>query len=168
MTQLAGDRALGSAGPIPRVSSRRRLGWGDRLVLVVATAFALFLGLPVAVLIVRSIATGALAEAASSTVVLDALALSLVTTSTSLVLTVLIGLPLAFVLARRTFRGRWLVEGIVDLPIVLPPSVAGLALLLVFGRRGGLGEAMTGRGIVSAVSSRAGSLARSGWRSTSG
>ena len=71
-----------------------------------------------------------------SPVVLDALWLSLVTTAISLVITVTFGLPLAFVLARRRFRGKGLVEAIVDLPIVLPPAVAGLALLLVFGRRG--------------------------------
>ena len=51
-------------------------------------------------------------------------------------MTVTLGLPLAFVLARRRFPGKGLLEAVVDLPIVLPPSVAGLALLLVFGRRG--------------------------------
>ena len=50
-------------------------------------------------------------------------------------------------LARRSFRGKWLVEAIVDLPIVLPPSVAGLALLLVFGRRGVLAGPMQAAGI---------------------
>ena len=49
-------------------------------------------------------------------------------------------MPLAFVLARRRFRGSALVEAVIDLPIVLPPSVAGLALLLLLGRRGLLGE----------------------------
>jgi molybdate transport system permease protein len=44
------------------------------------------------------------------------------------------------VLARRTFRGSGLLEAVVDLPIVLPPAVAGLGLLLVFGRRGLFGE----------------------------
>ena len=73
---------------------------------------------------------------------LDALWLSLVTTAISLVITVALGLPLAFVLARRRFRGKGSLEAIVDLPIVLPPSVAGLALLLVFGRRGLLGGAV--------------------------
>ena len=80
-------------------------------------------------------------------VVLDALLLSLVTTSISLVLTVTFGLPLAWLMARRTFRGSWLVETIVDLPIVLPPAVAGLGLLLVFGRRGLLGDAADARAI---------------------
>jgi molybdate transport system permease protein len=105
-------------------------------VLGVAAAFALFLFLPVATLVARSVAGAALQEALVSEAVLTALALSLATTAVSLVLTVVVGLPLAFVLARRRFRGKWLVEAVVDLPIVLPPSVAGLALLLVFGRRG--------------------------------
>jgi molybdate transport system permease protein len=74
--------------------------------------------------------------ALGSTVVLDALWLSLATTAVSLAITVALGLPLAVVLARQRFRGKGWLEAIVDLPIVLPPSVAGLALLLVFGRRG--------------------------------
>jgi molybdate transport system permease protein len=116
-------------------------------VLLVATGFALFLGLPVAALLIRALLGGALAVAVTSEVVLTALALSLATTAASLVLTVVIGLPLAFVLARRAFRGKWLVEAVVDLPIVLPPSVAGLALLLVFGRRGLIGEQLYAVGI---------------------
>ena len=101
-----------------------------------AALFALFLGLPVVALVARAIARRSLAIALASPVVLDALGLSLVTTAISLVITVALGLPLAFVLARRRFRGKGWLEAIVDLPIVLPPSVAGLALLLVFGRRG--------------------------------
>ncbi len=84
----------------------------------------------------RAILDGSLRVALASPEVLDALWLSLVTTAISLVLTVTLGLPLAVVLARRQFRGKGIVEAVVDLPIVLPPSVAGLALLLVFGRRG--------------------------------
>ena len=113
---------------------------GELTLRAVAGLLALFLGLPVVVLVVRSIATGALANAITTQVVLDALQLSLVTTSISLVITVALGLPLAVVLARRTFRGSGLLEAIVDLPIVLPPAVAGLGLLLVFGRRGLFGE----------------------------
>ena len=113
-------------------------GWTVRLV---AGITLLFLGLPVVVLIARSILDGSLNDAITTPVVLDALFLSLVTTSTSLVLSVTFGLPLAWLMARRTFRGSWLVETIVDLPIVLPPAVAGLGLLLVFGRRGLLGDA---------------------------
>jgi molybdate transport system permease protein len=79
--------------------------------------------------------------------VLTALGLSLLTTAISLVLTVAIGLPLAYVLARRTFRGSTLLETVIDLPIVLPPSVAGLALLLLLGRRGVAGDALHALGI---------------------
>jgi molybdate transport system permease protein len=73
--------------------------------------------------------------------------LSLVTTLASLVLAVVFGTPLALLLARREFRGKGLVEAIIDLPIVLPPTVAGLALLLVLGRRGVLGTPLDDLGI---------------------
>jgi molybdate transport system permease protein len=108
---------------------------------------AITLGLPVVVLVGRALLDGALFASATVRVVVDALALSLLTTSISLVLTVVIGIPLALLLARRTFRGQTLVETVIDLPIVLPPSVAGLALLLVFGRRGLLGETLSVLGI---------------------
>jgi len=112
----------------------------DPRLVSVAAVLVLFLGLPVATLVGRSLTGDALGTVSSSAVVLDALTLSLGTTAVSLVLTVALGLPLAWLLARRRFRGSGLVETIVDLPIVLPPSVAGLGLLFVFGRRGLLGE----------------------------
>ena len=112
-------------------------GWTVRLV---AGLMLLFLGLPIVVLILRSLRDGSLTDALTTPVVLDALLLSLATTSISVVLTAVFGLPVAWLLARRTFRGSWIVETIVDLPIVLPPAVAGLGLLLVFGRRGLIGE----------------------------
>ncbi len=71
--------------------------------------------------------------------VLAALRLSLTTTGISMGLTVLLGTPVAFLLARRRFPGHRLLDALLDLPIVLPPVVAGLSLLLVFGRRGLLG-----------------------------
>ncbi len=125
---------------LERPPARAARGWGSRALIGLAALFVAFLGLPVAAVVVRSVAEGALREAATSEAVLAALWLSLATSAASLVLAVLLGLPLALVLARRRFRGKWLVEAVVDLPIVLPPSVAGLALLLVFGRRGLLGE----------------------------
>jgi molybdate transport system permease protein len=138
--------------PAPREASaprarRRPINWGSATVLVLAGIFAVFLALPIVVLVARSILSGALAQVAGSSAILAALALSLATTSISLVLAVAFGLPLAFVLAHRSFRGKWLVEAIVDLPIVLPPAVAGLALLLVFGRRGALAGPMQAAGL---------------------
>jgi molybdate transport system permease protein len=113
---------------------------GRRPLALAAGLFGWFLGLPVLVLVSRALLDGSLGRAVGSPVVVDALTLSLVTTGVSVVATVALGLPLAVVLARRRFRGKGLLETMVDLPIVLPPSVAGLALLLVFGRRGLLGE----------------------------
>jgi molybdate transport system permease protein len=132
------DEAAGApaAAGRARASTRRASGWGERSLAVLAALFALFLGLPIVTLVARAILDGSLATAVASPVVFDALLLSLVTTAISLIITVTLGLPLAVVLARRQFRGKGWLEAIVDLPIVLPPSVAGLALLLVFGRRG--------------------------------
>ena len=129
----------------PAPPTRRRAAsspWGERSVALVATITTLFLGLPVAVLVLRAVFDGSLAAALSARVVLDALTLSLATTAISLLITVGFGLPLAWILARRTFRGMGLLEALVNLPIVLPPSVAGLALLLVLGRRGVFGSAL--------------------------
>ena len=113
----------------------------------VAIAGGLVLGLPVFVLVGRAILDGSLLETAGLAVVADALALSLATTAVTALLTVVFGTPLALALARRRFRGQVMVETLIDLPIVLPPSVAGLALLLVFGRRGLLGEPLSVMGI---------------------
>jgi molybdate transport system permease protein len=135
----AGARTGSGLGGRAPARSRRPSGPDDLLV-GVGVVVGLLLGLPVAVLVARSVAGGALAGAIATPAVLDALVLSLTTTGASLVLTILLGTPLAFLLARRRFRGASILETIVDLPIVLPPSVAGLALLLVFGRRGFLGE----------------------------
>jgi len=66
-------------------------------------------------------------------------------TATSLAL--LTGAPLAYLLARRKFRGKQLVEALVNLPIVIPHTAAGVALLLVFGRRGLLGKWLLPLGI---------------------
>ena len=117
------------------------------VVVVVAAIAVALLALPVVALLVNAVVGGALAGALSDPAIVAALTLSLITTGVSLVITVVLGMPLAFVLARRRFPGSSLVEAIVDLPIVLPPSVAGLALLLAVGRRGLLGEPLHAVGI---------------------
>jgi len=139
VTEDAAGRAGRRPEAIAMASARSRPDQGrrgERSVEALAALFGLFLALPILTLVGRAIFDGSLATAVGSPVVIDALSLSLVTTAISLAITVTLGLPLAFVLARRTFRGKGWLEAIVDLPIVLPPSVAGLALLLVFGRRG--------------------------------
>ena len=123
--------------------TRSRLPYGLSLA---AAPLTLLLALPVAALVGRAMTSGSLG-AALAPAVLDALALSILTTSASAVLTVAGGTPLALLLARRRFRGRAVAEAVVDLPIVLPPSAAGLALLLLLGRSGPLGEPLAAAGI---------------------
>ncbi len=106
----------------------------------------LFLALPVAALLARAVLGGAIGSAPAGAV-MEALGLSLLTSSLSLLVVAILGAPLAWVLARRSFRGKALAETLVDLPIVLPPTVAGLALLLAFGRRGVLGPSLEVLGI---------------------
>lgn len=72
--------------------------------------------------------------------VYEAIWLSLKTSLLSLIITVLLGTPLAFLLARRAFPLRRLADTLIDLPMVLPPAVAGVALLMAFGRNGLAGQ----------------------------
>ncbi len=140
--------ATGATTPPTRtLASRRRTAPAGHLGALLAVAAAVFLALPVATLVIRAAAVLSAVGGAAARAVADALVLSLLTTAASLVLVVGLGLPLAWWLARRPPRGAALVETLVDLPIVLPPSVAGLALLLVFGRRGLLGEPLALVGI---------------------
>jgi molybdate transport system permease protein len=100
-----------------------------------AALLVLFVAIPLAALYAH-LSPGRFAAAIGSPSALAALRISLLTTTVSLALTLLLGTPLAYVLARGRFPGRDLVDAVVDLPIVVPPAVAGLALLFVFGRYG--------------------------------
>ncbi len=75
-------------------------------------------------------------------VVLEALRLSFITSGLATLIVVVLGLPCAYFLANVRFPGKRFVEVIVDLPMVLPPTVAGFALLLAFGRAGLLGRSL--------------------------
>jgi molybdate transport system permease protein len=77
----------------------------------------------------------------------DAIAVSLKTNAIAFALMVVLGTPFAYVLARARFRGRDLVITVVELPLVMPPAVAGLALLVAFGRLGLLGHTLSALGI---------------------
>ena len=76
----------------------------------------------------------------SADLVADALRLSLVTSLAATAISAVIGIPLAWVLARVDFPGRAILRGLVLLPLVLPPVVGGAALLFALGRRGVVGE----------------------------
>jgi molybdate/tungstate transport system permease protein len=77
----------------------------------------------------------------------DSIALTIITASVATVLAALLGIPLAYLLARRQFPGRRIVQGIIDLPVVIPHPVAGIALLLFLGRRSAVGGALAELGL---------------------
>jgi len=108
--------------------------------------FAVFLFLPLIALLLRA-TPERLWETLGTRPVQQAVGLSLRTAAAATGLSIALGTPVAYVLARRRFRLKRLVEALVDLPVVLPPAVAGLALLMAFGRRGLLGGALEALGI---------------------
>lgn len=134
----------------------RRVGW---LLVMASLPMLLFLLLPLLALVLR-LSLGELLLNIVQPDVVHALRLSVLTTLSSLVLTLLGGTPLAFLIARRHFRGRRALDTLLDLPMVLPPSVAGIALLVAFGRRGLLGQYLQMAGIELAFSSAAVVLAQ--------
>jgi len=77
----------------------------------------------------------------------QAITISVKTTAITTLLTIVFGTPVAFILARRRFPLRRAVDTLIDLPIVLPPAVAGVALLITFGRQGVIGSWLAGLGI---------------------
>jgi molybdate transport system permease protein len=124
------------------LSGSRTRFWRAALALLISVLlviFLLFVTLPVVSLFLR-ISPEAFFRSLAAPVVLDALSLSLVTATVSTAIVVLFGTPLALVNARRDYAGRELVDTLTDLPMVLPPAVAGLALLMAFGRRGVVGQ----------------------------
>src|SRR6266576_2429472 len=107
-----------------------------------ASAVALlFLVLPVVAIFAR-VPPSRLLHQLSTPVVTDALVVSLKTTAIAQALILLFGTPLAYLVASRRFRGRALVVTLVELPLVLPPAVAGIGLLALFGRAGLLGTSI--------------------------
>jgi len=108
-------------------------------VLWTATTMVLvFFLLPVVAIFAR-VPIGSLLDQLSSDVVGDALRVTLKTNAVALVLIVLLGTPTAYLIATRSFPGRVVVLTLLELPLVLPPAVAGIGLLAAFGRLGLLG-----------------------------
>jgi molybdate transport system permease protein len=115
--------------------------------LATATAIALaFLVLPVAAIFFR-VPPGDLIGALGHGVTRDALLVSLKTSAIAHGCVLVVGTPAAYLLARRRFRGRAIVLSLVELPLVLPPAVAGIALLAAFGRAGLLGGTLDALGV---------------------
>ena len=126
---------------------------------MLAVPLLLLLALPVAALFLQASPAQVVASLGQKQVY-QAVGISLRTTLFSLALILLGGTPLAYWLAQEQFRGKQMLDTLVDLPTLLPPSVAGLALLLTFGRRGLLGATLDAWGIQIAFTTLAVVLAQ--------
>ena len=136
------DRRQRRPGVGPSARARRR---GCRATVVIAVVMA-FLMLPIVALFtyqpVHELVNGFGAKVAT-----DAIIVSMKTNVIAFVLMIGFGTPFAYILARRRFRGRSVVITLVEVPLVMPPAVAGLALLVAFGRLGLLGHTLSVLGI---------------------
>jgi molybdate transport system permease protein len=114
----------------------------------------LFFILPL-VAIVTQVVPASLAANLATPSVRQAIWLTVQTTAATTLLAVVLGSPVAYLLARRRFPGRSLIDTLIDLPMVLPPAVAGIALLVAFGREGLVGQYLSAMGIVVSFSTAA-------------
>lgn len=114
--------------------------------IIPASLLACLLGVPIVVLLWRALLQDFAAYIATPGA-LAALRISVITSLLAMLFTFVAGTPLAYILARWHFRGHTFIELIIDLPIVLPPAVAGLALLIAFGRQGAFGPFLNTFGI---------------------
>ncbi|MDX6673033.1 MAG: molybdate transport system permease protein [Solirubrobacteraceae bacterium] len=123
-----------------------RRGWFAGLLAATLGIAFVFLALPMVAILVNT-SPGALVGSLGDGESLDALRLSLETSAVALALIVVVGTPAAYLLATRSFRGRALVITVLELPLVLPPAVAGIALLAALGPKGILGSALADAGV---------------------
>ncbi|MGN6031548.1 MAG: ABC transporter permease [Thermomicrobiales bacterium] len=137
---------------VPTRGQRRSVGHGVSPFQIVfgliATIGLALLALPIAALAWRALqARDAFENPRTRDILVNAMVLSATTSVVALLVIVVVGTPIAFTLARA--EGRWvrIVDALIDLPIILPPAVAGIALLAAFGRRGILGAWLERGGI---------------------
>jgi molybdate transport system permease protein len=136
------------SGTLVRARSRPALGRvavAVGLTVVIAVVLG-FLAIPIVALVGYQ-PPGRLIDELGTRVTTQAIVVSLKTNAVAMALTLGLGTPLAYAIGRRRFRGRKLVITLVELPLVMPPAVAGIALLVAFGRLGLLGHVLTVLGI---------------------
>ena len=112
-----------------------------------SAALVLFLSIPLVAMFWRLLRDGRGVTPEALATLREAMTLSLLTTAVAMVIVLTTGIPLAFFLARRSFPGSRAIDTLVDLPIVLPPAVAGIALLVAFGRNGLVGRWLATMGV---------------------
>ena len=145
-TAAPGGRAGLAATPRERGAPRSgRVGVAVGVTVVVAVVLA-FLLVPIVALFTYQ-PVGDLIDGFGTKVATDAIVVSLKTNAIAFALMIALGTPFAYIVGRSRFRGRSLVITLVELPLVMPPAVAGLALLVAFGRLGLLGHTFSVLGI---------------------
>ncbi len=112
-----------------------------------AVLFVLFIGIPVIALLIRAAQQSNFLDAVTGDTALTALRLSLFTSVISMAVVVLLGTPFAYLLARSDRLWVRVVDSLVELPLVLPPVVAGVAMLMSFGRNGLIGSGLESIGL---------------------
>lgn len=120
--------------------------WFPPLLCIALAVTVLFLTVPILAIFVDT-PPGELLASLDDPTATDALKLSLWTSAVSVLLIVVVGTPAAYLLATRRFRGRNVLITLVELPLVLPPAVAGIALLAAFGPSGIFGGALADAGV---------------------
>ncbi len=123
------------------------------LALVIFLTMA-FIALPVASLFLKSPLDATLGSL-HDPMVIDALRLSMMTSALTTIVVVLMGTPIAYTNARFHYPGKELVDSLIDLPVIMPPAVAGIALLMAFGRMGIIGQYLNAFGITIAFTTLA-------------
>jgi molybdate/tungstate transport system permease protein len=121
-------------------------GWFGVVMWLLGGLLLAFIVLPIVRLATTS-SVSSLRQAAETTAIRDATLLSLQAAAITAAIATVLGVPLAYVLARGSFRGRGLVQALVDLPLVVPHTVAGIALLFLLGRTGWVGGPATHLGV---------------------
>ena len=122
-------------------------GPGGAFGVAATTLYMVFIGLPVLALLIRAAQQERFLDSLTSDLALTALRLSLVTSGVTMVVVLLVGTPFAYLLARSTSPFLRVIDALIELPIILPPVVAGVAMLMAFGRQGIIGPALEGIGI---------------------
>ena len=126
--------------------SRARRLWFPALLFAALAVAAAFLVLPVLAIFLQT-SPGRLLDSLGDASAREALRLSLVTTAIAIAVVVVVGTPAAYLLSTRRFRGRALLATLLELPLVLPPAVAGIGLLAALGPQGLLGGLLDELGI---------------------
>jgi len=119
----------------------RNVRWARAGLVIPAWVAIAFLLIPLAALLVK-VDWGRVPAHLASPIVIPALRLSLMTTTSTLVICMLVGTPLAWMLARSTHRATPWLRALVTVPLVLPPVVGGVALLMAYGREGVVGAVL--------------------------